>query len=276
MLPDSAVLKDVACDYITAYAAGPIAAEKLHAVASSLYRHEAEIGNRVRSFGISGFSGFKCGEVEIGKRKDELLVRLHGNAAALSWGTLLDHADNCSRFDVQATVLVQGGVTKTIEKFRRAARVHSDSQNKKPIVRWVCDHRGGYTLYLGARQSDCFGRVYDKWQKTKIDYYKECVRFEVQYQDSLALRVASTLRSASSPRPVMSGLIQSFMERRGCRLELPGATLTSIRCPRTRPDLDRTLEWLQAHVRPSVLRLIDAGRGSEALTALGLVDETPE
>src|SRR6185503_312024 len=192
-------LYSVACDYITCYSSTDEPVTGLGALASSLFRHEVEIGNKHYGWSMSGFKGFKCGEVEVGKRGEEVLVRLHGNSAALSWRKLYERASNVSRIDLQATILVQGGVTRAIESFRRDARRFAKTRHDAPVVRWVCDHRGGYTLYLGARSSVCFGRIYDKYHHTKMEYYRDCLRAEVQYQDQLALRVAQALYAESSP-----------------------------------------------------------------------------
>src|SRR6185369_6433867 len=221
-------LKSVACDYITCYASVDEPVTGLGALASSLFRHQVEIGNKHYGWSMSGFKGFKCGEVEVGKRGDEVLVRLHGNMAALRWKELYSRSSNVSRMDLQATICVKGSVTQTIEAFRRDARKFARARKDLPVVRWVCDHRGGYTLYLGARSSVCFGRIYDKYQHTKMDHYLNCVRAEVQYQDDLALNVARALYDAPSPIPLMSSYIQLFLERRGCELEFSGISAAGI------------------------------------------------
>ena len=263
----------MACDYITCYASQDVPVTGLGALASSLFRHQSELGNKHYGWSMSGFKGFKCGEVEVGKRNDEVLVRLHGTSAELSWRNLYERSSNVSRIDLQATILVQGGVTKAIETFRRDARRFAKARHDLPIVRWVCDHRGGYTLYLGARSSNCFGRIYDKYHHTKMEYYRDCLRAEVQYQDEFALRVAQRLYAEHSPITLMSSYISRFLERRGCRLEFSGISAAGITCPRNRSDVDRNLIWLERSVRPCIKRIMDAGRGAEALRALGLVQD---
>src|SRR6185369_968940 len=166
MLATDAVVTSVGCDYITAYAEGAKPVVGLHALASQLFRHESEIGNKHSGFGLAGFKGFRCGEVEVGERGKEVLVRLHGQAAAHHWRRIFHLADNVSRFDVQVTVKVSTGVAPTIDEIRKAAQLHATAHGDKPIVRWVRDHRGGYTLYLGARTSNAFARVYAKFEKT--------------------------------------------------------------------------------------------------------------
>lgn len=269
------VLVGLGVDYLTATAVEPGGYRPMHSAATALFRVQADEGNEPKPWGMSGFKGWRCGSVEIGRREDETLVRLSSDSAYLSWRKITQHANNISRIDLQATVLPILGPTKTIDKHRREARIDARKSKDKKVVRWIQDNRDGYTLYLGNRTSICFGRIYDKFQQSKMDHYKGCVRYEVQYHNKLALHIASSLASDHQTIPRVTSYIMQFFRGRRLSLDLPGDAWATYRCTRRRSDADKNLEWLRTSVRPTVLRLLALGRGEEVLKSLGLVDEQP-
>lgn len=267
------VLQSIGCDYITCLAKKAAGWHPLKMHSYELLRTEEQKGNKLSGFGMSGFSGFKCGGVQVGQRDDEFLCRLSSDAAALNWTTVYEVSDNVSRIDLQATVRVIDGPTKRIERERKLAEANAASVNTKRVVRWVQDNQGGFTCYLGVRGSNCFGRVYDKFAQSSLDHYRECVRYEVQYHDKLARFVARTVFTCDSPIPRVASYISQFFSGRGVNISLPYEDGARYSCSRPRSDNDKTLEWLASSVRPSVIRLIDAGRGEEVMRALGLVTD---
>lgn len=267
------VIKELGCDYITLTASNRPEIGSLHSVASELFRNQSALGNKHRSWALRGYKGFACGEVEIGTREDSLIVRTRGSVSHASWTTLLDHADNCSRFDVQVTVEVMDHVQKRIDRIRRAAERHSAKHNAKPVVRWVREFNGGYTLYLGARESNVFARIYDKFHHSKLDHYRQCVRIECQFQDAAARIVAKQCRATVPQVSTMAGCIRRFLAGRDLHLEIAGASKTRYSCPRSRSDSDRKLKWLAEAVRPTVQFLKDKGLLDDTLQALGLLDQ---
>lgn len=267
------VLVSLGCDYITATAKERHAAERLHEFGSNQFRVQRDFGNKSKPWGMAGFTGFKCGSVQVGSRGGEVCVRLSSDSAARSWRGLLDHAQNVSRIDLQATVRHLDQPTRVIDKHRRRARKNSEKYKNRRRVRWVQEHHGGYTLYVGNRQSNVFGRIYDKWEESKEDYFAGCVRYEGQYQNRLAWHVANSLYATGSPIILVASYLSQFFQGRGVPLELQVDPTARYSCSRLRSDDDKNLSWLQNAVRPTVRRLIDSGKGEEVFRALGLIDE---
>lgn len=267
------VLTGLNCDYVTARATDTRMPGDLHSLASQLFRHESEIGNDIRPWGMAGYKGFKCGEVEIGVLDGDVLVRMHSTAAALNWKRIVALSERVTRIDLQATVRVPSDSTGRLETHRRQALSYSACLNDRLIVRRVDDNRGGYTLYLGARESNVFGRIYDKGAQDDSPQWERCIRFEVQFNSRLANGVSRYLESLSSPKLGFAGYIRRFFEGRGVQPPALHTAALTYCSPRKRTDADRKLLWLAESVRPSVLALIALGRGEEVLRALGLVDE---
>jgi len=264
---------DIACDYLTSLSTELNGPGEHHRQATALFRNERDFGNEVHPWGMSGFKGWSCGHVQLGKRDDLFMCRLSGSAASRSWKNMVHLSDKVTRIDVQATVIPSCGPTKRITFHKRQALRFCKLHDDVPIARWIQDNRSGYTLYLGSRESNVFGRIYDKHAREKLDHFKGCVRYEVQFNSRLANSVAPVLARLDSPMPAMAGYVRSFFEARGVTppaLEVAGLTPC---VPRSRTDADRKLQWLASAVRPSVLSLIAGGRGEEVFRALGLVDD---
>jgi len=273
--PAEDVLISLGVDYLTATAVEADSWQPLHSHASGLFRHQAEIGNQPKPWGMSGFKGWSCGSVAIGRRDKETIVRLSSDAANLSWRKVVQLSGNVSRIDLQATVRTVDEPSTRIDRHRSEAEGDSEKSGNRKVVRWIRDNRGGYTLYLGQRSSIVFGRIYDKYEECKLDHFKRCVRYEVQYHNKLALRVASALESDHATMPRITSYCRQFFSGRGIELEIQCNDKARYSCSRGRSDADKHLEWLARAVRPTVERLIACGRGAEALRALGLVQEEP-
>lgn len=269
-------LHSLGCDYVTATVADERSSPEFHAYATTLFRTESDCGHKVKPFTGSGFKGWQCGSVQISTLDHRCMVRLSSHVAARAWRPLVQLSDNVSRFDLQATFGLEGDVTARINRHLKAAAKHSAALDHKPVVRWIRDLRGGYTLYLGGRESLCFGRIYDKWQREKLDHYKGTIRFEVQFQKKLSRMVGRTLLALDSPMPRMASYVTQFFQDRGVDLRIRTQDKARYSCSRNRSDDDKNLGWLQHAVRPCVLRLIDAGRGEDVFQALGLIPTASE
>jgi len=265
------VLVSIGCDYLTATAKDREAASSLHSAGSVLFMDQRANGNEAKAWGMHGFAGWSCGSVQVGTRKEEVCVRLSSDAAFNSWREVVQHAQNVSRIDLQATLRVVQDVEGLIDRYKRAARRDSEKGHNKKRVRWVQEHHGGYTLYLGNRGSNVFGRIYDKHSESKLDQYRDCVRFECQYQNKLAKFVATELSALPSPMSRIASYVSQFFLGRGVRLELPYKDTARYSCSRPRSDVEKHLEWLTNSVRPCVGRLIADGHGEAVFRALGLI-----
>lgn len=267
------VLVSIGVDYLTCTAVEPDGWQPLHRQASSLFRVQMDQGNEPRPWGMAGFKGFSCGSIAVGRRDQETIARLSSDSAALSWRSMVQHANNVSRIDLQVTVKTVEEVNDRLEKHRAEAEADAKKSGEKKVVRWIRDNRGGYTLYLGQRSSICFGRIYNKYEQSKIPQFERCARYEVQYHNKLARNIASSLESDHQTIPRIASYCSQFFAGRGVDLGLQCKAGATYSCSRSRSDAEKNLEWLARAVRPTVLRLIASGRGAETLKALGLVQE---
>lgn len=218
---------------------------------------------------MSGYNGFKCGEVQVAKRDDSCLLRISSLTAWHNWQKAIQLADNVSRIDLQMTYEYSDGARNPIRKAHAAALRHSKRFKRGPSVTLITGSDGGDTLYLGKRQSDVMGRMYAKGIESKDSYWTNCVRYEVEYKGNLAKLVAKSL--VVEPRPIsrIHGSVGSFFAKRGVSLPVVSGTLV-YRQPRCRTDLDERLRWLEKACKPSVALALRCGREVELLRALGV------
>lgn len=265
------VVIGLGCDYLTCTAKDRKHAASLYDVGSSLMQRETQAGNKKVAWGLRGITGWSSGSVQLGTLEELVCVRLSSAVAHQHWPEVVQHSDNVSRIDLQATVRVKSSVTRRIDSYKRTAQRDADRTKVKKVVRWIQEHHGGYTLYLGDRGSEVFGRIYDKHEDTPIDEYRDCIRFEAQFQKRIAKFVAHQLLKSESQIPTIAGYVRQFFASRGIVLERLQMSQGTYCCPRIRSDLDKNLVWLAQAVSPCIRRLMDAGRGDEALRALGLI-----
>jgi DNA relaxase NicK len=133
----------------------------------------------------------------------------------------------------------------------------------------------GNTLYLGRRVSDVFMRVYDKHRESKLDHYKGCWRFEVQYNNRAAWTTMQALAEHNfDDEWLRDRVLSEFMKRgiSGAGLKRGTCAVPFRRDPRPASSSSSRLAWLKSQVRPTVDQLVQAGYREEVLVALGLRD----
>lgn len=231
-------------------------------------------GNWVKKWAWQGYSGFKCGPVMCGERVDGCILRLEGIAAHAWLEAGLTAGHNISRIDVSATVYGVSNQSEVLARHKVDADTHRKSLHHKPYkVRLIDGVGDGDTLYCGDRTSMYFLRVYDKERApNSTPEYKETLRYEAECKEELARKVyeGCTLRgySLANCRAVLGGLLA----RRGidplCIGCLQSQDLPNIAISRS--DVERSLKWLSAQVKPTLQNLLRMGYEKEALDALGL------
>ena len=256
-------------DWITGVGLDPNTAWSMSQWASEMLTVELRKGNIRKSWGMAGFNGIACGQVQYGERNDEVIVRLSSEAAACSWRKLYQLSSSVTRLDVQVTVWSKLRPRNVVRNCHRKALRRSASLKRGPSVRLITSNDGSDTVYLGSRLSDVFGRIYNKGAESKLKYYEGAVRYEVQFQRKLVNVAVRRLAAKQNERDGVTEQVSGFFEARGCRLGILGEGIVN-RLPRSRTDTRRRLEWLGKAVRGSAQLLVSHGLGDEMLDQLGL------
>jgi len=261
---------DAGVDWITATSGDSSLTEKLRFRAASWVKQESARGCEIAPWRQYGYEGLACGSVQFGERTDSGIVRLGGAVAWQHWREVYRLSTNVSRIDVQVTIRHSGPSTSTISAHYKAAM----RARKRGLVRRAVDlyrgSDGSATVYFGKRQSERFGRIYEKGRQSRLDHYENAVRYEVEFKDVQANHIAKTLAWSTEEKALVVRLVADyFNEARAWSscVEL-GQSTTVDAAPR--PERQSSIEWLRYQVAPAVTRLIEQGHLDQVVQALGL------
>lgn len=255
---------------MTATTQEPFAGVMLLSAANEVAHVEALEGFEARPWSMSGFEGFIVGGVQLGQRNDEAIVRLSGDTAQQSWRRIYALAQTVTRLDLQLTCELRSDINRRIARDTAKARSFARRHRTKATITTIRSTDGGCTTYLGKRQSEWYGRIYNKHAQTRLDEWKGCVRYEVELKHRRAMLGVRKLASARHERDGALGILSAFFSSRGVSLREFGDAEIQLCCSRNRTDVLKKLEWLRAQVRPSIDYLRARGALNEAIDALGL------
>jgi len=235
-----------------------------------IYKRELRAGGIEKSWGCSGFTGFKCGEIEFGRRDDELMVRVMSELALKEWASLYVWADRITRIDLQLTFDVGCDPQPLIWSFFHDASRRSREKGGVTKNNVILGSDGSATLYCGTRWSNVFGRAYARGPKTKRPEDRSMLRFEVQYNKRLAMRVARQLAFSRTKDDWIHARVVQFFGRRGVFIPARFDVSVNDSLSRNRSDCDKRLLWLEKSVRPSCVMLAERGLLKQLVANLGL------
>ena len=242
-------------------------------------------GNNIKTWNWKNYTGLQCKGYRWGTRPDSDIWVLSGDQANDYWPAALKLAENVTRIDLAVTVGLVAPETEFAWKIYLALQGQLNGKQRCKKFTYITNNDGGQTLYVGSRASDQFGRLYDKGRENvkKLDLEPGILwRYEVEFKNARAKRIAEQLSHLScQPREIGNVLAATVQEWFFCRgvptllLKEPGDILGTSVAARVTDD-QITLEWLSSQVRPSVKRLVEAGKEYAVRQALGIsgIDST--
>ena len=250
----------------------------LASVAENYLRSERERGNNLSPWSMSGYEGFKCGQIASGMRDDSIIARLSGAMSQTEWRHFYDKAQGCSRIDLQVTYRYTQEASAVVTSTYRGVTNHRRRIRHGPTVSIWKEAGGSATIYFGKRVSERYGRIYDKGLESGMDHYKNCVRYELEVKgklswsmiNELAHQCPSTDRTSptSSEQALIHSWLRYYFEQQGVSLGLAPAGSALLRSARAYTDSHTQLEWLRTQVKPTVERLRSMGFARDAYDIL--------
>lgn len=266
---------EIGCDWLTATVTTtdktPLEQSALHVtVAKWENRAKALLGNlEPQPWQSHGYDGFKGQHFEFGTRTDGCIIRLHGPLAATDWKGFARQATNISRFDLQATVKFELDLEGLAQDEKTKAKLHRENSRYKYQINLHDGCGDGDTLYLGSRNSEKFGRLYDKFRESKNPEYSNCWRYEIEYADKVAVLVARfLLASDGNPTAMLPPLVEQFAFWGIITPFHSTSPIPDLRVKRKQPTDFGTLSWLKDSVRPAIEKLTAKGFEAEVMVAL--------
>lgn len=266
-------------DWLTVSAHGKDSASNMLDYARSLAKEEKAKGNRERRWRLMGYEGTHTGAVEYGQRDQEsTILRLIGDSAERHLSVALSLADQITRVDYAVT----SRATPPDPHYGRNAYTLAEmfyASHPQAARPWFTgDASGGYTCYVGARESETFLRVYNKEEETRAqddkegtERYRACWRVELESKASMAAALANLASDAPDRPAVVLRYLDAYCQAHGIPPPfMVGRPMSLLPGFRRRADAESRLRHLSRNVKPTVDWLREAGELDRALTALGL------
>lgn len=267
----TSVLVESRVDWLTVTSTTPRKVGNLESLGRELVKKCEADGDQPQPWHWRQYSGQHCGPVTYGIREDSDILQLAGPLADEWFDTVYAMADKVTRIDLCVTVRYEPEKEGVASGIYKQGVEWSDKRGTGPGFTLITNSRGGSTAYIGARISDLYGRVYDKWRESQDDRYRGCWRWEVEIKGDPAGRAAAALHASGNRPGRCASTVHRFFSRRGCQPEWDSDSepvhLVNIR---PRPDIRRKLNWLDTQVRGTVGWLCDRGYESAVIEALGL------
>lgn len=232
-------------------------------------------GNVIRPGTFRGFDGHWCGGAFAGTREADAYIHVPGAWASRLWGQIHRDDAHYSRFDLQATVRFGQEDNSYGSVAYENARIHNLQRprtQQRKISGWY-DTEGGYTLYIGARTSNHFCRLYNKAAASQDEAYDKCWRFEVELHNEAATKAAQYIYNGSkSQSRAAASTVWRYYKERGVTPPYTRESEENAVLPVARPktDLERKLQWLETQVAPTVRVLLEHCPRDIVLAALGV------
>jgi len=182
-----------------------------------------------------------------------------------------------SRLDVQVSYVCSIGVKNrlnTVLKEVLKEREHRPKALKFRVDYWS-DTDGINTVYVGSRTSAQFARIYDKHTQSPKLYPENTVRYEIQFTNEFAHKVAQSIYGIIQPSSLTArDIVWSWLADRG--IDVPSDIIYSqIGLPRydkQNTSDARKLAWFEKQVKPGVHDLLKRNSRGTILAALGLLE----
>lgn len=266
-------------DWLTVSAHGEEGAAHMRDLAVWLAKEEEAKGNRPKLWRLMGYEGTHVGAIEYGQRDEaSCILRLIGDAASVHLDKAMSVAHDVTRIDLAVTWQGDPPDPMVGRNTYTQAELHYASHPNAARPWFTGDASGGYTCYIGARESANFFRVYNKGaecvaqgDQAGIERYRGCWRYELEAKASMAGALSALVLDASDRADTTTRYVHAWATAHGISpMFLVDAPMALIPGFRRRSDADSRIRHLERNVRPTLEWLREAGELDRALTALGL------
>jgi len=258
-------------DWITLTTGADDDADEAYQRARALAVEQVANGDRLRPWGVRGYSGFGTRHLRCGHRDGDVLVELSGQLADRYWREFACLARSVSRFDTKTDVTFPRPVHGLAVDAYKAPGVPLGPNLPAISKTLYTGSAGGETCYVGAMGGRRLGRLYDKSAESRGEFPPNTWRYELQERKPFSSLTCNALRNADDVPHDIAAHLFSFYSRHGIK---PWFKADSVDLPtlhrRTNTDLSVWLNWLRVQVAPGVRRWSERGHADAIVNALGL------
>lgn len=240
--------------------------------ANKLMLQEAQADCLPSSFQLHGYTGVRCGNVQVARSVDRLWVTLIGEIADRHWRAFQVAGITPTRIDFQITATMESAYPQyAAHQYKKL--LEDGGNHAKRKITFIQSAGSGATLYLGSRKSERFGRLYDRGIKAKSAGAGQVWRWEVEFKKGAAQTALECLEKLSDCGTMVWMAVEAWFSERG--VSVPPAPHTFVMPPtasKREGTAEDKLQWLSSQVAPSVKKLCDAGKRTDVLKALNLTE----
>jgi Replication initiation factor len=251
-----AKLVDAGIDYIRVTSEVFTRQQQMFLFYHTIAMRDMVLGYEQKPGGAFGFVGKKTRHALWGVKKTWAMVQASGSAAKTALRIALPGTQS-SRLDVQATFRIdQGTVGMAIRNAYEAACAHVRPKARPLKVVLIEERHAAQTCYIGSRASDIFIRIYDKYEESGKEEFKDCIRFEVELKGRASKAVWKKLVYDGWGVGDLLSLLFELLQERG--VDVPCKDFDAhdiIVLKREKTTLESTLAWLSTQVSPTVRKL---------------------
>jgi len=219
------------------------------------------------------YAGVRCGQLQWGY-SDSLgyILIASGAQAEKTWRQYQPAKVRVTRIDLMVDFRLRVPMPLAANHFVEL-KGNRDRQFPK-LTLWE-NTLGGSTLYVGSRQSQQYGRLYDKGNESGTDDNNIWWRAEVEYKKPLADEVGKALYATGSADRYQKIVqtVSDWYEARGIPLPIApsGVDPLLFSVIKRVSTTEKKLTWLRTQVSPTVVQLIELGLAREVYSALSIM-----
>ena len=254
-MDDDGQLVSAGIDYVTATSSSETERIFLRGVGFDAIHQARADGNRAEPWGWNGYRGWQSRGVSLGDRDDGSIVRLSSDRAASLGGEILRSGVNVTRVDLQSTIRFDSDAEGVADTHAREVLGAQQRGGKRIRIGHLRGFGRGDTLMLGSRQSNYYGRCYDKGRESGDERYRHCWRYEVECKGDGAQAARKAITAGEDVAKTAAAVVHDWFRNRGCAVRYrPGLAGPLPPIGASHSDLDSWLAWMLTQVRPGVQR----------------------
>src|SRR5215203_14316 len=204
-------------DWMTATCQPGDSRKMFDAEGNRILEEETAAGVEIQPAAVRDYVGWRAPGIFAGRRRADSMIVLSSSHAARLYKTVAQHSTNVSRLDLQVTVWTHGEQPSLSRWYYQRLKRAPPARGRPRSLSLIQTHPQGDTLYVGKRQSDYFGRVYDYASAHKQGPPRTLWRYEVECKRDLAARHYRALLGADDDRVATESIVGRWYETRGIR-----------------------------------------------------------
>ena len=246
-------------------------------VVEAEFLRENAAGRKPHHRWIMGYYGRVGEHCFVGRNDEGCMAQLSGALAWDRWSDIYRQSHKATRVDLQVTWPCEEDPGEYIRDQYQEVVLRKTKIGHAHSIQLTDTPEGAKMLTVGSRQSEVYGRMYDKFRESKMPEYKSCVRWEIEVKGQAARDLAAHIYDNKLEGPSIRAIVFNAWNRWGFPPFWETFEAMEGIPPVKRSRTDETkIAWLASQVAPTMKKLWEHGRLPDAIRAIlreALTDE---